>query len=273
MADMKSVADLNRAVRSAYTALLKQMSADSDRQISGPGSKKTRDALPAISDRTGSWIDKTPDGKPPACLVHFVYDAAASKWKAQLSGAKHGNRIAGTFNTKSALQGIVGRIIPVMRVDPDPAVAGSIPKYIPHDWWEWGLAFVFPDKAQFITEGTSGATLDLDFATGKLTSDVTTKKGGQKVRTTVEQPYVAAGLFKLVPDTETWSESSLNLTYAEATKALQELINVEPLPVPDPLAEDEADEDMESEGDEVDSEPPEQSAESTSLGPVQPGIA
>jgi hypothetical protein len=218
--DVESIAIARKKVGAAFTALLKDIS---DRQICQAGSKKTREQLPAISADTGGWRDDGVDSKPLVWLIHFGYDRDANTWKAFLPAIPHARRLYGGFNTKSPLQGLLCRIIPVMRVE--AGIGGANPHYEPHPYWEWALAFVFPDLAVFTEGGSSGATIDFDPTSGRLESTI----GGQAV----EQPYVSAGLFALNAPDDVWSVGDLVLTYGEATELLAAMVNVQPtLPSP-----------------------------------------
>lgn len=215
MPDSESVANARKKVGAAFTAFLRDIS---DRQISQAGSKKTREQLPAISADTGGWRDDGVDSKPLAWLIHFVYDRASGKWKAQMPNAPHARRLTGTFNTKSPLQGVLCRVIPIARIE--PMTKDAKPRFEPHPYWEWALAFVFPGLAVFTEGGSSGATIDFDPTSGRLESTVEGRA--------IEQPYVSADLFALNTLDDTWRIDGLVLTYAQATDALAAMINTEP---------------------------------------------
>ncbi|MDE2572539.1 MAG: hypothetical protein KGM44_08475 [bacterium] len=227
MPDTNSVADARKKVGAAYTALLKDVS---DRQISQAGSKKTREQLPVISAETGVWRDNGIASKPLAWLVHFEYDLDAGAWKAHLPGVPYATRLTGTFNTKSPLQGVLCRVIPVACMKEVGADAKV--QYDVHRYWEWALAFVFPDLAVFTEGGSSGATIDFNPSSGRLESII---EG-----CAIEQPYVSAALFELNPGDDVWSVGGLQLTYGEATNALRAIINVQPVTVASEEPEDEA---------------------------------
>lgn len=215
MPDSESVANARKKVGAAFTALLRDIS---DRQISQAGSKKTREQLPAISADTGGWRDDGVDSKPLAWLVHFKYDGGSGGWRAHLPNAPHARRLTGTFNTKSPLQGVLCRVIPVARIE--PITEGGKPRFEPHPYWEWALAFVFPGLAVFTEGGSSGATIDFDPTSGRLESTI---EGHA-----IEQPYVSADLFALNPRDDAWHIEGLVLTYEQATAALASMINTEP---------------------------------------------
>lgn len=226
--DSESVANARKKVGAAFTALLRDIS---DRQISQAGSKKTREQLPAISADTGVWRDDGVDSKPLAWLVHFVCDRGSGKWNAQLPNAPHAGRLTGTFNTKSPLQGVLCRVIPVARIE--PMTDGAKPRFEPHPYWEWALAFVFPGLALFTEGGSSGATIDFDPTSGRLESTI---EGHA-----IEQPYVSADLFALNARDDAWHIEGLELTYGEATAALAAMINTLPvLPVSPEETEEES---------------------------------
>lgn len=216
MPDAESVALARKKVGAAYTALLRDVS---DRQISQAGSKKTREQLPEIAEETGLWKDEGVASKPLAWLIHFAYDRNAQKWRAYVPNAPHARRLTGTFNTKSPLQGVLCRLLPVMRIDQEEPA-----RYQAHPYWEWGLAFVFPDLAVFTEGGSSGATIDFDHNTGRLVSIVDTKE--------MEQPYVAAALFDLTSRDDALNFRGVNLTYGQASDELRSIITIAPVAPP-----------------------------------------
>ena len=215
MPDSDSVAATLKSVAAAYKSVLKRLY---NNQLSAMGSKIKRAKLPVISPETGSWADSGVRSKPNAWLVEFRFDSDG-KWNAgppAVPHNKHWKRLGGSFNSGSPLQGVLARLIPVIQVPADPA---EDVKFVDHPYWEWGLAFVFPSSPTFMSSGSSGATIDFDPITGKLSSTIDGKE--------FVEPYVAAGLFKLVPDNDPWSLGELHLTYGEATAALEEFINVD----------------------------------------------
>lgn len=232
MADMESVVVARKGVAAAYKDWLKEAYAT---QLSETGSKKTREQLPEIGP-AGAWADVGAQGKPLAWIVEFS-QGADGKWNASLPASKYKNRLGGTFNWGSPLQGVVSRILPVVRTADDPRLTE------PHRYWEWAMAFVFPGRPTFETKGgSSGGTIDFDPTSGRLSSLVD--------GVDITQPYVASGLFKLVPDDETWNEA-VGLTYRDATEALERMINIDHADAPQPSTADDDGEDEDADSGET----------------------
>jgi hypothetical protein len=217
MPDVDSVAEARKKVGAAYKGLLKGMFG---RQLSEMGSKKIRTDLPEISAETGSWKDVGIRNKPLAWLVMFTYDDAERRWSAMPSTSNYPNRIGGSFNARSPLQGILSRIIPVLRLTPNDSKSAEESFHV-HPYWEWAIAFVFPDLPVFSRMGSSGATIDFNPGDGMLSSTID--------ETIHNQPYVSASLFELAPPEDEWTNGSLRLTYTQATEALKKFINVQPV--------------------------------------------
>lgn len=218
MADAQSVAAVRKSIAAGYKSLLKS---SYGRQLSELGSKKKRAELPAISDETGTWAESGIRSKPLAWLVGFHYDAQAGLWRAGSTASpsnEHWRRLAGTFNAGSPLQGIITRVIPVFET-PETYSGPEAPAFRPHPYWEWALVFVFPGRAVFADEGSSGATIDFDPATGELSSTIDGRKQVQN--------YVSSGLFKLLPDDESWDAfAPIETRYGQVSEALSSFINV-----------------------------------------------
>ena len=207
MADMASVADVRKGVAAAYKDWLKETYST---QLSEMGRNTTRDKLPAIGS-SGAWAEVGIQSKPSAWIVEFSRDASGV-WKASLPASNYPRRLGGSFNSKSPLQGVLSRVLPVVRVAEMPANSE------PHPYWEWALVFVFPGRPTFQAKGSSGGVIEFDPISGALSSPV---EGDD-----IAQPYVESALFKLLPDEELWS-ANVELTYLQATKALAQFINVE----------------------------------------------
>jgi len=207
MPSAETVAATRKKVAGAYKDWLKEAY---ETQLSEMGSKKTREHLPAIAPN-GAWADAGIQSKPLAWIVEFSKDANGA-WAAGLPPSNYPKRIGGSFNSKSPLQGVLSRILPVVRTIESPHRTES------HPYWEWALAFVFPGRPAFRTRGSSGGVIEFDPASGRLSSPVEGEE--------IVQPYVEAALFKLLPDEELWSKE-IGLTYADATEALTRLINVD----------------------------------------------
>lgn len=218
MADVDSVAAARKRVAAAYKDWLKETY---ETQLSEMGSKKTRPNLPAI-DEFGAWADTGHQSKPLAWILEFDQQSDGS-WTVSRPPSNYPNRIGGSFNSRSPLQGVLSRILPVVRVSENPRRCEQ------HEYWEWAMALVFPGRPTFRTTGTSGGVIEFDPVNGVLTSRISERD--------VHQPYVEAALFKLVPEDEQWSPE-VNLTYGEATEALARFVHVE-YALPEPRSEDE----------------------------------
>ncbi|MBC5805922.1 MAG: hypothetical protein GIX02_01280 [Candidatus Eremiobacteraeota bacterium] len=203
---MESVAKTRKRVAGAYKDWLKETY---ETQLSEMGSKKTRSQLPAI-DVSGAWADVGIQSKPLAWIVEFSRDVNGP-WVASLPPSNYPNRLGGSFNSKSPLQGVLSRILPVARVSAAPRRTEV------HTYWEWAMAFVFPGRPAFQTKGSSGGVIEFDPASGRLWSPV---EGAE-----IDQPYVESALFKLVPDGERWG-AAIDLTYGQATEALARFVHV-----------------------------------------------
>jgi predicted transport protein len=206
MPDVESVAAARKKIAAVYKDWLKE---SYDTQLSEMGSKKTRDQLPPIDPATGAWADVGIQSKPLAWIVEFR--RGTDGWTAILPASNYPSRLGGSFNSKSPLQGVLSRILPVVRISDDPPVAE------PHLYWEWAMALVFPGRPVFQTRGSSGGVIEFNPSSGRLWSPVDEDE--------IDQPYVDSALFKLLADDERWSDA-VNLTYGEATSALARLIHV-----------------------------------------------
>lgn len=225
MPDMESVAAARKGVAAAYKTWLKE---SYETQLSEIGSKKTRHQLPEIS-ALGAWANIAAQNKPLAWIIEFSR-AANGIWKAGVPSSSYPNRI-GSLNSRSPLQGVVTRVLPVFRTSDAPRVTEM------HPYWEWAMIFVFPGLPLFLTRGNSSSVIEFDPATGRLWSPVDDEQ--------IDQPYVDSALFKLVPDGEPWS-AAVAMTYGEATLALSDFIHVMNAAPPEPAAgaEEEDDDDI-----------------------------
>lgn len=204
---MASVADARKGVAAAYKDWLKETYST---QLSEMGRNTTRDKLPAVGPG-GAWAEVGIQSKPSAWIVEFSRDGLGA-WTASLPASNYPKRLGGSFNSRSPLQGVLSRVLPVVRVSDEP------PRADPHPYWEWALVFVFPGLPAFQAKGSSGGVIEFDPATGRLSSPVEGED--------IVQPYVESALFKLVPHDEKWSDA-IDLTYRQATDALGRFVNVE----------------------------------------------
>jgi hypothetical protein len=216
--DVVSVAKARKKVATAYKSLLKSRYG---RQLAEMGSKKTRAQLGEISYETGTWADGNDRSKPRAWLVDLTLDDATKHWVAGPGDSPanpHWKRLCGSFNTKSPLQGVLIRVLPVFST-PELGTGSDSQDYFDHPYWEWALAFVFPGAAVFVDAGSSGATIDFDPRSGTLTSK------------DMQQEYVAAGLFKLVPDDDAFTIGGHTFTYGEISESLRAFMTISPIQV------------------------------------------
>ena len=232
MPDVATVAAARKRVATAYNDWLKKTY---ETKLSEMGSTKARGALPKIGP-DGAWADVGIQGKPLAWIVRFSQNAGGS-WSASLPRSNYPYRLGGSFNARSPLQGVLTRVLPVVNVGDG--------RCVPHPYWEWALAFVFPGRPVFRDEGSSGAVIEYNPETGRLWSPINERQ--------VDQPYVESGLFALVNRNDDWhptlealegqtpllgaGNASVHLTYGEATDALSGFLTVEHAPPAAPEAE------------------------------------
>ena len=193
----------NRRLKTAYNRQL---------SVSGSGSVEKRRNPPPSDSETGAFQEEA--AKPPAWLVGVEYDGRQLQ-VLPLPG-NFRNRITNSFNARiERLQGVLARVLPVLRDN----TSGT--RFVRHPYWEWTLAFVFPDVPTFFGKGSTGQTLDFDPTTGMLSATVA---GG----TVYEQPYVYAALVGLVDPSEPWS-ATVQITYGEMSEAIGRYVKVAPL--------------------------------------------
>lgn len=224
MADIESVRVARKQVVTAYNTLLK---GTSGLKISEVGLKFKHEDL-QIDSRQGVWTDNHLWTRNTVWLVNFQYDPTQALWVAGMRPAVHDNhnRLTGSFNAGSPLQGLLVRTLPAIRTTPIGIDASTgTDQWITHPYWEWSLVFVFPGEAVFskrrtstARSGSSGTSLDLDLQNGVLTPNVGA----------VAQPYVAASLFTLVADDDSYTVGEMPLRYADLTQALKSHIHVAP---------------------------------------------
>lgn len=164
----------------------------------------------AINSTTGFWLEPNATTKPPRLLVHL--EKMATGVEARLPNLL-ANGVIAYANThagrKVALINI--RVIPVVQVAPNT--------YSAYEEWEWLLWFCFFPP---LASGNSGEVFK-NFNPAQGTFEY-------QGRT---QPYIAAGLVKLVADEDKFcypntDTPALTITYGEATRAIAELINIQP---------------------------------------------
>lgn len=213
LSDQESVERAASAVASTFN---RRLQTDYNRQLCVPGSgnQAKRRNPPPVDPETGAFAEEA--AKPPAGLIALEYDGR--HLRARSVAGTYANRITGSYNAKvGSLQGVLARLLPVLR---DTTSTNS---YVRHPYWEWTLAFVFPDRATFFEKGSTGQTLDFDPTTGDLSATVG--------RTVYPQPYVYAALIGLVEPSEQWSPA-IGITYGEATEAISTYVNVAAVQAP-----------------------------------------
>ena len=189
------------------------------------GSSTFRDTLPEFDPDTGYWAKPTSvTPKPPRWL--FWLEQAEGQVIARVPDAPGVDRL-GFFNTaKGRVGGIFVRLVPAIRL---PSGQWHL-----HLGWEWVLFFVMP---RALKAGSSGQVIDhfrpeegkFGYLYNTKEIDPATNKSRQEDQ---EPPYVAAGLFSLLPTDNTFQPEepgAFPATYGEATGALQSLINASPL--------------------------------------------
>lgn len=200
MADIVSVEAARKRVSRAYNKWLKDKF---NRKMSELGRDSKRSQLPPILAQTGTWLD---GNKPPVWIIHF--SPGPEGWTARAPT----RRFSGTLNMQAQTdyQGIYFRIIPMIQRN-----AG----WEPHPYWEWTMAFVFSGVPTAWLHGSTGTVLDFEPETGALTAVI--------IGVDRKQDYVDAGLFRLVENTdEPWVEG-VDLSYGDATAALERYIKVD----------------------------------------------
>jgi hypothetical protein len=193
-------------------------------ELSQCGSGTFRDTLPDFSPETGYWAKPTSvTPKPPRWL--FWLERVDGHVNARVPGAPGVDRL-GFFNTaKGRVGGIFVRLVPAVRL---PSGLWHL-----HLGWEWVLFFVMP---RALRAGSSGQVVDhfrpdegrFGYLYNTDAIDPVTKKSTQAYE---EPPYVAAGLFTLLPTDNAFQPEepgAQSFTYGEATSALQILINASP---------------------------------------------
>jgi hypothetical protein len=201
MADIASVEIARKSVSKAYN---KWLVASFNRKMSELGSQKRRDELQPVNSTTGVWED---DNKPPGWLVHLARNGDA--WTAIAPRT----RFSGALNMQGQTnyQGIYFRVFPMVK-----SVSGE---WELHPYWEWSIAVVLPGPPAAWRDGSTGTVLDFDAPTGELSAHIQGTKRPQN--------YVDAGLFGLIDNPfERWS-ATVDLTYRQATDALEAYITVE----------------------------------------------
>ena len=169
--------------------------------------KKDLGACKPVDCTTGFWENPSDaTNKPLRWLIHL--EVEHGKVVARVPDL-HGSRRIAFANTAQGTSGAVTtRIVPAIRVGDEG--------FVFHETWEWLLLHCFLPALEI---GSSGQLFDrFDETTGQL--DYMGR----------EQPYVAAALITLNEDDDRFHSSKLPrpVTYAEATKAIADLINVSP---------------------------------------------
>lgn len=189
------------------------------------GKDTNRDALPPFSPQEGFW--ETPGKvtpKPPRWL--FWLEQTDGVVTARVPQAHGTDRLMFLNTGDNRKAGIFTRVVPVIRQP-----SGQWHLYL---GWEWVLFFVMP---RALKPGTAAQVLehfnptdgsfDYLYRTGE-NNPVTNKPVQKREKAT----YVAGGLFKLLPSSDTYispESGAVPITYEAATTALQQLINVSPL--------------------------------------------
>ena len=212
------------AARKSAASSVKQALSKRNLYLSECGRGTRRDALPDFDTKTGYW-GKPPSvtPKPPRWL--FWLERVNGRVIARVPDAPGVDRL-GFFNTaQGRVGGLFIRVIPAIHLDSG--------RWNLHLGWEWVLFFVMP---RALKPGSSGQLVDhfrpeigkfgYLYNTGEI--DPETKKSKQAYE---EPPYVAAGLFSLLPASDAFAAAGSGVplaTYGEATNALQSLVNVSP---------------------------------------------
>jgi hypothetical protein len=213
------------AARKSAASSVKLALSKRNLELSQCGSSTFRETLPEFDSGTGYWAKPTSvTPKPPRWL--FWLERVDGQVVARVPEAPGVDRL-GFFNTaKGRVGGLFVRIVPAIRL---PSGQWHL-----HLGWEWVLFFVMP---RALKAGSSGQVVDhfrpeegkFGYLYNTDEIDPATNKSKQEYE---EPPYVAAGLFSLLPANDAFQPDEPGaqpVTYGEATAALQSLINASPL--------------------------------------------
>ena len=204
--------EIRENARKQIGADLKKILDEYNLELRQCGSKKKYlESCKPVNSRTGFWENPSDaTNKPLRWLVHL--NVEHGKVVARLPDL-HGSRRIAFANTAQGTSGAVTtRIVPVIKVGDE--------EHVFYETWEWLLLHCFLPS---LAIGSSGQLFDqFDETTGRL------EYMGH------EQPYIAAALIALNEDDDLFVSSMLPrpLTYAEATGAIADLINVSPTAMP-----------------------------------------
>lgn len=159
-----------------------------------------------FDESSGFWESPTSvTAKPPRWILHLLVDQAGVSSRVP---DVHGARRTAYFNTANRDVGVgCFRITPAISFD-----GGNTYEFT--DKWDWLVWFAFSPP---LPHGSSGQLLDdFDPSTGAL------QYMGRP------QPYIAAGLVGLCDPDDAVSDGQASCTYADATAAIADVINVSP---------------------------------------------
>jgi hypothetical protein len=211
MADVDSVEAARNRVATAYNEWLK---AAYGTIVSGLGSRTGRRDLDRRIGEDGAWTVEF-QAKALAWIPVFSRNDAG-ELEVSLPRGGNPNLLGGSLNLSAKVQGIMARILPAFQLENGRAEV--------HPYWEWSLVFVFPSSAAARANSTSGNSVEYDHTSGEL---AVRARG-----TRTPERYLHAGLFRLVPGDDVWSQR-LNFTYDAASAALGRFLNVTPVAAPE----------------------------------------
>jgi hypothetical protein len=203
------VAD-TKAARQAVQKMTKALLESKNRQVAENGRDQEAGE---INPKTGFWTDRNKWSKPGRWLIVFERTAPDAV-TASLPDHDAAKKIAGSINAARQIHmGLSTRVVAAVK-DGDA--------YALHEDFEWLLLFLFPDLPVSVEKkvATSGDTASFDPATGDL-----------RIKD-LEQPYIAAQLFKIASNPAAFGSGTNQISYDEATAALAEFINIKPVNPP-----------------------------------------
>ena len=210
------------AGRKEITAGIQKVLENYNLELRQCGSKKVHlaDCRP-VDKTTGFWSNPNDaTNKPLRWLVHL--DLTSDSVVAALPAGDDARRMAFANTAQETSGAVTIRIIPAIKI--------AEQQFDFHEIWEWLLLFCFLPA---LKKGSSAQLLE-DYNPAKGTFEYM----GQ------QQPYIAAALVGLNADddvyTATVNGQPKSITYAQATEALTNLLQVAPTIPPDAREEDQA---------------------------------
>jgi len=197
----EAIASARKKLASAIKRILKKY----DLELRTCGTKQQWLEEGKFDSGSGHWADPGIATKPPRWIIWLITEGG--KVKAVLPGG-HGSDRIGYFNLRGGNTGaILIRII--------PAIRRPNGKFDLREDWEWSVLFCFSPP---LRAGTSGDAIDINEETGRLYFQQE------------EIQYTSAALIGLCDPSDSYEiENARNLTYGDATVAIQEFLKISPV--------------------------------------------